>query len=468
MKKTGSLILSILLLLCSTLSGCAAEEAAQPDNHTEIVLQIGNPMMTVNKIEKEIDPGRGTVPIIMNNRTLVPVRAIIEEMGGNAAWEGDTQTASFTIGSNVIRLTVDSTTAYLNDEVHTLDVAPTIVYDRTMLPIRFIAESFQFSVNWNEGEQTVTIIGNVQSGEPSGPAAPIPEESATSNSSRVAVVYFSATGNTKALAEKIGVAANADLYEIIPKIPYTSEDLNYNTDNCRANQELESDARPEIEAFDRNMESYDVIFLGYPIWWGQCPPAVRTFLDTYDLSGKTIIPFCTSGSSGISSSLSKIHELCPDSTITNGFRGTGSATEEQIEQWFVENNFTVVKDDTSESTQTNTLYIKVNDTVFTATLVDNSSTAALKELLAQGPLTINMHDYGNFEKVGPIGKDLPRNDEQITTEPGDLILYQGNSFVIYYGTNSWNFTRLGKINNATQEQLKTALGSGDVTVTLSI
>ncbi len=65
-----------------------------------------------------------------------------------------------------------------------------------------------------------------------------------------------------------------------------------------------------------------------------------------------------------------------------------------------------------------------------------------------------MHDYGNFEKVGPLGTDLPRNDEQITTEPGDLILYQGNSFVIYYDTNSWNFTRIGKINNATQAGIK--------------
>lgn len=90
------------------------------------------------------------------------------------------------------------------------------------------------------------------------------------------------------------------------------------------------------------------------------------------------------------------------------------------------------------------------------------------EMLQNGPITIDMRDYGNMEKVGSLGTDLPRNDEQITTESGDLILYQGNAFVIYYAPNSWNFTRLGKINNVTQEELKEALGTGDVKVTLSL
>lgn len=164
----------------------------------------------------------------------------------------------------------------------------------------------------------------------------------------------------------------------------------------------------------------------------------------------------------------KIRELSPDSTVTDGFRGTGATTETQISEWFSDNGFTPENSGTNETSESNTLHIQVGETSFTATLVDNSSAQALKELLAEGPLTIDMSDYGNFEKVGSLGTTLPRNDEQITTEPGDLILYQGNSFVIYYDTNSWNFTRLGKINNATQAELKEALGDGDVTVTLSI
>lgn len=105
---------------------------------------------------------------------------------------------------------------------------------------------------------------------------------------------------------------------------------------------------------------------------------------------------------------------------------------------------------------------------FTATLTDNSSAQALLEQLAKGDITVKMEDYGNMEKVGSLGIRLPRNDRPTTTGPGDLILYQGQYFVVYYDTNSWNFTRLGKIDNASQADLKAALGKGDVTVTLSL
>jgi hypothetical protein len=112
--------------------------------------------------------------------------------------------------------------------------------------------------------------------------------------------------------------------------------------------------------------------------------------------------------------------------------------------------------------------ITVNGHELTATIVNNSSAQALKEMLLKGPKTILMRDYGNMEKVGPLGQNLPRNDESITTKPGDIILYQGNSLVIYYDTNSWNFTKLGSINNITQNDLKRILGTGDVSVTLEL
>ena len=109
-----------------------------------------------------------------------------------------------------------------------------------------------------------------------------------------------------------------------------------------------------------------------------------------------------------------------------------------------------------------------------ATLVDNSSATAFYELLKKGPLTIKMHDYGSFEKVGSLGTTLPRNDTQITTTAGDIILYQGNQITIYYDTNSWNFTRLGKVvstgstTTITQAELKKILGKGDVTAVFEI
>jgi hypothetical protein len=130
--------------------------------------------------------------------------------------------------------------------------------------------------------------------------------------------------------------------------------------------------------------------------------------------------------------------------------------------------FEIDNQDNSNMLETNSMNIKIGDTILTATLVKNSSVDALKKVLSKGPITINMHDYGSMEKVGSLGMDLPINDEQITTEAGDIILYQGNAFVIYYAPNSWNFTRLGKINNVSTKELKEILGDGNVTITLTL
>ena len=251
MKRT----ISILLVLCGLFSlfpivGCGAERAEE-ESKIVMVLQIGNPVMTVNGSAIELDPGRGTAPVIVGDRTLVPIRSVIEAMGGTVTWEEDTQTASLIYKGDEIRLVIDNVTAYFNGDAYTLDTAPTVINDRTMLPIRFIAERFLFSVEWNEAEQMITITNDAQIIENTDQPAIIsgPEEESMPNNTHAIVVYFSATGNTKALAEKIAESANADLAEIIPKEPYTSDDLNYNNDQCRANQEIDSDARPEIEEF---------------------------------------------------------------------------------------------------------------------------------------------------------------------------------------------------------------------------
>ena len=122
----------------------------------------------------------------------------------------------------------------------------------------------------------------------------------------------------------------------------------------------------------------------------------------------------------------------------------------------------------SEKTTSMKLKIHVNDTTFTATLADNSSATALKELLQKGDLTLDMEDFSNFEKVADLPTTLPRNDTQIDTDAGDLILYLGKRIVIYYDKNSWNFTRLGKIDNVNKKRLKQILGDGNATVTFSV
>ena len=126
----------------------------------------------------------------------------------------------------------------------------------------------------------------------------------TTNDKKVAIIYFSATGTTEKVARFLRDWAGGDLIEIVPKDEYTSEDLNYNNSNSRSTKEQnDSSARPEIKN-TINTDNYDVIFLGYPIWWGDAPRIILTFLDSHNLDGKTVIPFCTSGGSGISSSVS--------------------------------------------------------------------------------------------------------------------------------------------------------------------
>ena len=112
--------------------------------------------------------------------------------------------------------------------------------------------------------------------------------------------------------------------------------------------------------------------------------------------------------------------------------------------------------------------IQINGRVLTATLADNSSARALADLLKEKLLTLELEDYGNFEKVGPLPKSLPTNDEPLDTDSGDLILYQGQYFVMYYDRNSWTFTRLGRLKGITKEELKQLLGTGTVTATLSL
>ena len=119
------------------------------------------------------------------------------------------------------------------------------------------------------------------------------------------------------------------------------------------------------------------------------------------------------------------------------------------------------------SSQTKVL-LKVGGNTMTATLTDNEATRELTKLLEHSDLTIRMSDYGGFEKVGALPQSLPTSNTQVTTVPGDIMLYQGNQMVVFYGSNSWSYTRLGKIDGATVSNLRQFLGNGDITLTLSL
>lgn len=152
---------------------------------------------------------------------------------------------------------------------------------------------------------------------------------------KTVVVYFSCTGTTKLLAEYAAEILNADLCEIMPEIPYTEEDLNYSDSSSRASKEqYDPSARPPISGTFENMEEYDIVLLAYPIWWGQAPRIISTFLESYDFTDKTVVPFCTSHSSGVGSSAVNFHGLCSDSTKwLEGERFSYGTTKTEIEKW---------------------------------------------------------------------------------------------------------------------------------------
>lgn len=152
--------------------------------------------------------------------------------------------------------------------------------------------------------------------------------------SKVLVAYFSATNTTEGVAEHIANGLNADIYEIVPEDPYTDADLNYNDNNSRTTIEMnDPDARPAISGSVENMDQYDIVFIGYPIWWGDAPRILSTFVESYDFSGKTIVPFCTSGGSGIGSSASNLEQLTSGATWLSGRRLNGSDSQNTVMEW---------------------------------------------------------------------------------------------------------------------------------------
>lgn len=188
------------------------------------------------------------------------------------------------------------------------------------------------------GKSSQTGQTDANSGATSQKEESVMNQSGQSNkNTNILVAYFSCTGTTKPLAEYAAEYLNADLYEIKAETPYSSEDLDYNTSNSRANKEQDdSSARPAISGKVEDMDKYQTVVLAYPIWWGQAPRIISTFLESYDFKGKTIVPFCTSHSSGIGSSDKNLHSLVDSSAEWNdGKRFAAGTSEKEITEWLL-------------------------------------------------------------------------------------------------------------------------------------
>jgi flavodoxin len=152
--------------------------------------------------------------------------------------------------------------------------------------------------------------------------------------SKVLVAYFSASGVTAKLAERLANAIGADLHEIKPKTPYTEADLNWMDKKSRSSIEMSDKSfRPEVANKVENMKKYDVIFTAFPIWWYVAPTIINTFLEQYDLSGKTIIPVATSGSSGMGNTNEELALSCPGAVLKEGRRFAADASEDELKAW---------------------------------------------------------------------------------------------------------------------------------------
>ena len=283
-----------------------------------------------------------------------------------------------------------------------------------------------------------------------GSSEPIPQGSAL-------IVYFSATGTTRSVAERIAALTGAELVEIVPAQAYTSEDLNYNDHTTRATMEQNTpDVRPEI-ANEISLEGYSTLYLGYPIWWGQAPRILSTFVENHDFTGITVIPFFTSGSSDIGQSDDTLAAQAGSGSWLQGRRFSDSVPDNELQAWINE---------TEAANMDKILHLVINDMEVSVRWEENESVEALKELVSSKPLSVQMSMYGGFEQVGSLGTSLPRNDSQMTTQSGDIVLYSGNQIVVFYGSNSWAYTRLGRIADKSALELEELLGNGDVSVTL--
>lgn len=160
-----------------------------------------------------------------------------------------------------------------------------------------------------------------------------------------------------------------------------------------------------------------------------------------------------------------MYDSHPDMRITYG-RRCSSQRETKQSQQIVEKGLDNRREENNKEADDMILYVHVNEQTFSATLEKNDTVSALIDQLQEGPITLSMNDYAGFEKVGPLGMELPADDAQTTTQAGDIVLYQSNQIVIFYGSNTWSYTRIGRIDDL--NGWNKALGNGDVDITFSL
>ena len=278
----------------------------------------------------------------------------------------------------------------------------------------------------------------------------------------------STLGNTEQIAGWIAEETGGDLFLIQTEYTYP---VDYDqTVEVGEGQDMDS-YHPSLISQVGQMDQYDIVYLVSPIWHYTLSVPTCSFLDEYDLSGKTVYAFAANAGSRFADSVEKIQAAEPDAAVIEGLSisqremdGAKDVVSAKVKELMEQ---VPSAGETREKEQTTMkMNVQVGTYTFTATLEDNDAVRELVEMMQEGPVTINMNDYSGFEKVGPLGRSLTTSNRQTTTTAGDIVLYNGNNIVMFYGSNSWSYTRIGKIDDLAD--WAAALGGGDVTAVFTL
>lgn len=257
------------------------------------------------------------------------------------------------------------------------------------------------------------------------------------SSGSILVAYFSCTNTTEAIAKHIQAETKGTLYEILPQVPYTANDLKYYTGGRADKEQADPSARPAISGGVENMEKYDTVFIGYPIWHGQAPRIISTFLESYDFSDKQIVPFCTSHSSGVGSSDTNLHSLTPDADWVEGRRFSSGTSRNTVAEWIESLDIKLTPDvaafDLESGENGRAPTVKLNSGykmpvlgIGTYSLRGETCVNAVRSALESGVRLIDTaYMYGNEKEVGRAVREsgIPREEIFVITK-----LYPGAQF----------------------------------------
>ena len=290
------------------------------------------------------------------------------------------------------------------------------------------------------------------------------------------VVYYSYTGNCQQIVESLTAQIEADVMRIEPADKtqkYEANNYAIGTALLNAIKAAPNDAAsyPAIDPVSiTDLSQYQNIIIVTPLWWSQMAAIMQTYLFNYSaqMAGKHVALIVSSHSSGISGVVTDAKRLIPDCTWMGDALWINASNHSNraslIQNWLPTLNFA------EKQTTMNKMYITIDGQTQAVTLVDNQATKTLVEKLQQAPVTVTLSSSGGFEIWGALGFSLPTSNEQINAQPGDVILYSGSNICIFYGTNSWSYTRLGKIDGLSESQLRTFLKAGEsnISVILSL